>query len=123
MFWSPYPMIIPSPRATLSTGWRGETVLLSHDEPGKDLENLLNSRLVSPEDRPKIERHEVSRGMIKGLISMNTGISLVLESEMGINYSGLIYRELLTLQSDAEAPAEPSRSSCQRPCTAPTWVR
>lgn len=25
---------------------------------------------------------------------MNTGISLVLESDMGINYAGLVYREL-----------------------------
>lgn len=76
------------------TDLRGETVLLSHDDPGSELENLLISKLVSPEDRPKIERHDVSRGMIKGLISTNTGVSLVLESEMGINYAGLIYREL-----------------------------
>ncbi|MDE5446085.1 LysR family transcriptional regulator [Bradyrhizobium sp. CSA207] len=76
------------------TDLRGETVLLSHDDAGNEFEDLLISKLVSPEDRPKIERHDVSRGMIKSLISMNTGISLVLESEMGINYSGLVYREL-----------------------------
>ncbi|MGY4362845.1 hypothetical protein ACVWZR_002025 [Bradyrhizobium sp. i1.3.1] len=91
MFWSPYPMITPSPRATLFTGRTcGETVLLSQYDPGKEFEDLLISKLVSPEDRPKIERHEVSRGVITGLISMNTGISLVLESEMGMTYAGLV---------------------------------
>lgn len=35
------------------TDLRGETVLLSHYDPGKDLEDLLISNPVSPEDRPK----------------------------------------------------------------------
>ncbi|MGF6312094.1 DNA-binding transcriptional LysR family regulator [Bradyrhizobium sp. i1.8.4] len=76
------------------TDLRGETVLLSHYDPGKEFEDLLISKLVSPEDHPKLERHDVSRGIIKSLIRMNTGISLVLESDMGINYAGLVYREL-----------------------------
>ena len=42
--------------------------------------------------RPKIER--VSRGIIKSLISMNTGISLVHESDIGANLADLVYREL-----------------------------
>jgi hypothetical protein len=60
---------------------RGEMVLLSHYDPGQEFEDLLVSKLVSPEDRPKIERHDVSRGIIKNLISMKAGISLALESE------------------------------------------
>ncbi|MCK1518790.1 LysR family transcriptional regulator [Bradyrhizobium sp. 17] len=76
------------------TDLRGETVLLSHYDPGKELEDLLVSKLVSPEARPNIERHDVSRGIIKSLISMNTGISLVLESDIGANFAGLVYREL-----------------------------
>lgn len=40
------------------------------------------------------ERHDVSRGVIKILISMGLGISLVLESDTCANFSGLIYREL-----------------------------
>lgn len=76
------------------TDLRGETVLLSHYDPGKEFEDLLVSKLVSPEDRPKIERHDVSRGIIKSLIRMRAGISLVLESDIGINYAGLVYREL-----------------------------
>lgn len=76
------------------TDLRGETVLLSHYDPGREFEDLLVSKLVSPEDRPRIERHDVSRGIIKSLISMKAGISLVLESDVGANFAGLVYREL-----------------------------
>jgi DNA-binding transcriptional LysR family regulator len=76
------------------TDLRNETVLLSQYDPGRELEDLLISKLVSPLDRPKIERHDVSRGIIKSLISMKLGISLVLESDIGVSFAGLVYREL-----------------------------
>ena len=76
------------------TDLRNETVLLSQHDPGRELEDLLVSRLVSPEDRPMIERHDVSRGIINSLVSMKLGISLVLESDVGANFAGLVYREL-----------------------------
>jgi DNA-binding transcriptional LysR family regulator len=76
------------------TDLRDETVLLSQYDPGHELEDLLMSRLVSPEDRPKIARHDVSRGIIKSLIAAGLGVSLVTESDIGVNFSGLAYREL-----------------------------
>ncbi len=76
------------------TDLRGETVLLSHCEPGREFEDVLVSKLILPEDRPKIEYHDVSRGTIKCLISMKVGISLVLESDIVADVAGLIYREL-----------------------------
>lgn len=76
------------------TDLRGEILLLSHHDPGMELEDLLMSKLESLEDRPRIERHDVSRGIIKSLIGMQTGIGLVLESDMGANLSGPAYREL-----------------------------
>lgn len=76
------------------TDLRNETVLVSQQDPGRELEDLLVSRLVSPEDRPRIERHDVSRGIIKSLVSMKLGISLVLESDIGASFAGLVYREL-----------------------------
>jgi len=76
------------------TDLRDQTVLLSQYDPGRELEDLLNAKLISPGDRPRIERHDVSRGAIKSLISMGLGISLVLESDIGANFAGLIYREL-----------------------------
>jgi DNA-binding transcriptional LysR family regulator len=76
------------------TDLRGETVLLSQYDPGRELEDLLMSKLVSPEDRPKIARHDVSRGIIKSLIAAGFGVSLVTESDIGANFSRLTYREL-----------------------------
>jgi DNA-binding transcriptional LysR family regulator len=76
------------------TDLRNETVILSQHDPGRELEDLLISKLVSPADRPRIERHDVSRGIIKSLISMKLGISFVLESDVGASFTGLVYREL-----------------------------
>ncbi len=76
------------------TDLRSKIVLLSQYDPGRELEDLLMSKLASPENRPKIERHDVSRAIIKSLVSVGFGISLVTESDIGASFSGLIYREL-----------------------------
>ena len=76
------------------TDLRSEVVLLSQYDPGREFEDLLMSKLVSPEERPTIERHGVSRGIIKSLVSIGFGVSLVTESDVGASFSGLIYREL-----------------------------
>jgi DNA-binding transcriptional LysR family regulator len=76
------------------TDLRGETLLLSQYDPGRELEDLLISKLVSPEDRPKIARHDVSPGFIKSLVAAGFGLSLVTESDIGTKSSGLTYREL-----------------------------
>lgn len=76
------------------TDLRNATVLLSQHDPGRELEDILISKLVFPEGRPRIERHDVSRGIIKSLVTMKLGISLVLESDVGASFPGLVYREL-----------------------------
>jgi DNA-binding transcriptional LysR family regulator len=76
------------------TDLRNETVILSYYDPGREIEDLLVSKLVSPDDRPKLERHDISRGIVKSLVTMKVGISLVLESDAGATLSGLVYREL-----------------------------
>lgn len=76
------------------TDLRNYTVLLSQYDPGRELEDLLIAKLTSICDRPRIERHDVSRGVIKSLVTMGLGLSLVLESDIGANFSGLTYREL-----------------------------
>ena len=78
----------------LWTDLRNQTVLLSQYDPGHELEDVLISKLPLPGDRPQIERHDVSRGIIKSLISMRLGISLVMESGIGASFAGLVYREL-----------------------------
>ncbi|MEH2595116.1 DNA-binding transcriptional LysR family regulator [Bradyrhizobium sp. AZCC 1577] len=76
------------------TDLRDQTVLLSQYDPGQELEDLLVSKLVLAEGRPKIERHDVSRGIIKSLVSLGMGVSLVMESDVGARFAGLAYREL-----------------------------
>ncbi|WPO43222.1 LysR family transcriptional regulator [Tardiphaga sp. 42S5] len=78
----------------LWTDLRDQTVLLSQYDPGQELENVLISKLSLPGERPQIERHDVSRGIVKSLISMKLGISLVMESDIGASFAGLVYREL-----------------------------
>lgn len=76
------------------TDLRNEKILLSEYDPGRELEDLLISKLVLPDDRPKVERHDVSRGIIKSLTSMGMGLSLAMESDIGASFAGLVYREL-----------------------------
>jgi DNA-binding transcriptional LysR family regulator len=76
------------------TDLRSETVLLSQHDPSREFEDLMRSKLVSSTDRPRVERHDVSRGIIKSLISMELGVSFVLESDTGASFAGLVYREL-----------------------------
>jgi DNA-binding transcriptional LysR family regulator len=76
------------------TDLRNEKILLSEYDPGRELEDLLISKLVLPEDRPTVERHDVSRGIIKSLTSMGMGLSLAMESDIGASFAGLVYREL-----------------------------
>lgn len=76
------------------TDLRNETVLLSQYDPGREMEDLLVSKLTSSDYRPRIERHEVSRKVIESLVGMKAGVGLVLESDVGANFSGVVYREL-----------------------------
>lgn len=76
------------------TDLRTETILVTQCDPGRELEDLLMAKLVSPSDRPKIDRQNVSRGIIKSLISAGFGVSLVTESDVGASFAGLTYREV-----------------------------
>lgn len=76
------------------TDLRNETLLLSQHDPREDIEDLLVSKLMTPQDRPKVDRHDVSRGIVKSLVSMGLGVSLVMESDVGATFAGIVYREL-----------------------------
>jgi DNA-binding transcriptional LysR family regulator len=71
------------------TDLREETILLTQRDPGRELEDLLIAKLVSPSDRPKINRQNVSREIIKSLIGAGFGVSLVTESDVGVSFAGL----------------------------------
>jgi DNA-binding transcriptional LysR family regulator len=76
------------------TDLKGETLLTSRHDPGPEIQELLLTRLASPGDRPKAVCHNANWGHIKSLVGAGFGISLVTESDVGANLSGLIYREL-----------------------------
>jgi len=76
------------------TDLHGETVLLCQNDQGDEFEDLLTARLLAPEDRPKVERHDVTSDNIKCLVSVGVGVSIVTDSDIGTRHFGLTYREL-----------------------------
>jgi len=76
------------------TDLKGETLLLSQCDPGAEMQDLVIAKLVSPEDRPKIVRHDVSRESIKSLVGVAFGIGLTLEASLGANFAGVTHREV-----------------------------
>ncbi|OAF20195.1 LysR family transcriptional regulator [Bradyrhizobium neotropicale] len=71
-----------------------QSILISQYDPGRELEALLNAKLATSREAPRIEHRDVSRGEIKNLVSMGLGISLVLESDVDANSPDVVYREL-----------------------------
>jgi DNA-binding transcriptional LysR family regulator len=76
------------------TDLRSETLLMSQYDPYWEFEDLVTSKLVSHDDRPRIERHDVSRSILKSLISMRLGLGLMLESDVGVRVPSIVFKEL-----------------------------
>jgi DNA-binding transcriptional LysR family regulator len=76
------------------TDLRSETLLMSQYDPYWEFEDLVTSKLVSYDDRPRIERHDVSRSILKSLISMKLGLGLMLESDVGVRVPSIVFKEL-----------------------------
>jgi DNA-binding transcriptional LysR family regulator len=76
------------------TDLRGETLLMTQYDPYWEFEDLLTSKLIYSEDRPRVERHDVSRSILKSLISMNFGLGLMLESDAGVRVPSIVFKEL-----------------------------
>jgi DNA-binding transcriptional LysR family regulator len=76
------------------TDLRSETLLMSRYDPYWEFEELVTSKLASPDDRPNIKHHDVSRSILKSLISMKLGLGLMLESDIGVPVPSIVFREL-----------------------------
>jgi len=76
------------------TDLKGETLVLSQRDWGSEMQDLVIAKLISPEDRPKIVRHDISRESIKSLVAAGFGISLTLEASLGVNFAGVIHRDV-----------------------------
>jgi DNA-binding transcriptional LysR family regulator len=76
------------------TDLKGETLLLSQRDPGPEIQDLLIGKLASPEDRPKLVRHNVSRESIKSLVGAGFGIGLTVEATLGAEFAGVVHMEV-----------------------------
>jgi DNA-binding transcriptional LysR family regulator len=76
------------------TDLSGETLLLARRDPGPTIREYIDAKLVSPEDRPRIAWHDVSRESIKSLIGASFGIGLTLEASLGTNTEEIVHREI-----------------------------
>jgi DNA-binding transcriptional LysR family regulator len=76
------------------TDLKGETLLLNQDDLGDEFHDLLVAKLTSPDDRPKIVRHDVSRGSLKNLVGAGFGLSPMTEAGISLILPGLTYREV-----------------------------
>jgi DNA-binding transcriptional LysR family regulator len=101
MLWSERVLIaVPEdhPLATRETVYwtdlRQEILLMTRHDPYWEFEELITSKLLSSEDRPPIERHDVSRSILKSLISMKLGLGLMLESDAGARVPSIVFKEL-----------------------------
>jgi DNA-binding transcriptional LysR family regulator len=93
------------------TDLKDQNVVLSRRDPGPELRDLIIAKLASPEDRPKISFHDVSRGSLWNLIGAGFGISLLTEANAGANFLGVIYKEI----RDNTEPARIAYSAHWRP--------
>lgn len=75
------------------TDLKGETLLLARCDSVPDVLDLLATKLTSPDSRPVVVQHDVSRDTIVGLVVAGLGVSLVCETYVGATYAGLVYRE------------------------------
>jgi DNA-binding transcriptional LysR family regulator len=75
------------------TDLRDETLLMSQQDPGPEIQSLLAAKFASLDDRPKVVRRDVSRASIKNLVGAGFGVGLMTESCIGANFAGLVYRE------------------------------
>jgi DNA-binding transcriptional LysR family regulator len=76
------------------TDLRAETLLMTRYDPYWEFEDLVISKLLSPGDRPTIQHHDVSRSILKSLISMKLGLGLMLESDVGVHVPSILFKEL-----------------------------
>jgi DNA-binding transcriptional LysR family regulator len=76
------------------TDLAAETVLLGLRDPGPAIQEYLTAKLISPEDRPRIVWHDVSRESIMSMVGASLGIGLTLEASLGTNSDGVVHREI-----------------------------
>ncbi len=71
---------------------KGERFLISHDDPGPDLQNILLRHLAAPSDHPQIIIRQLSRESILAEVAGGQGVSLQFESSQLVSGQGVVVR-------------------------------
>lgn len=73
---------------------KGERFLISHNDPGPDIRNILLRHLAAPSDHPEIVTRRLNRDNILSEVGSGEGISLQCESASGLTGLGVVFRPL-----------------------------
>lgn len=73
---------------------KGERFLISHNDPGPDIRNILLRHLAAPSDLPEIVTLRLNRDNILSEVGSGEGISLQCESASGLTGLGVVFRPL-----------------------------
>ena len=73
---------------------KGERFIISHNDPGPDIRNVLLRHLAAPSDHPEIVTLHLSRENILSEVGSGEGISLQCESASGLTGLGVVFRPL-----------------------------
>lgn len=73
---------------------KGERFIISHNDPGPDIRNVLLRHLAAPSDHPEIVTLHLNRDNILSEVGSGEGISLQCESASGLTGLGVVFRPL-----------------------------
>ncbi|MDK1493735.1 LysR family transcriptional regulator [Sinorhizobium sp. 7-81] len=73
---------------------KGERFLVSHDDPGPDIRNVILRHLGAPSDHPEIVTRQLSRESILGEVAGGQGISLQCEGAHIVPEQGVVLRPI-----------------------------
>jgi len=73
---------------------KGERFLISHDDPGPDIRNILLRHLAAPSDPPEVVMRQLSRESILGEVASGQGISLLGDGPVGMSGHDVVFRSV-----------------------------
>ncbi|MDI5927785.1 LysR family transcriptional regulator [Rhizobium leguminosarum] len=71
---------------------KGERFLISNDDPGPDIRNVILRHLAAPSDHPEIIMRQLSRESMLGEVASGQGISLHCERMQLVPEHGVVFR-------------------------------
>ncbi|WP_341021132.1 LysR family transcriptional regulator [Brevundimonas diminuta] len=76
------------------TDLRDQSFVLSSQDPGPDLLDLLKAKLAEPGYQPEADTQQVSRENVIAMVSAGWFLTLVPESALGVTHSGIVLRDV-----------------------------